>query len=60
MREGDVLTTDGPYVEGKEHVGGFTVIAVSDLDEALGWAGKFTRITSLAVEVRPLQDEAGR
>jgi hypothetical protein len=62
VRDGEVLVTDGPYVEGKEHIGGFTVIDAPDLDAAMGWARKLTQIltlpgqtTSLAVEVRPLQ-----
>ena len=50
---GGVLITDGPFTEGKEHVGGFTVIRAADLDEALGWGRKFTEITRLPVEVRP-------
>jgi hypothetical protein len=50
----DVLMTDGPFTEGKEHLGGFTVIQVEDLDEALVWARKLTRILDpLSVEVRP-------
>jgi hypothetical protein len=53
---GDVVMTDGPFVEGKEHLGGFTVIAVADLDEALDWARQFLDITGLPVEVRPLHD----
>src|SRR3954463_8482130 len=36
----DLLVTDGPFTEGKEHLGGFTVIQAADLDEALMWAGK--------------------
>ena len=50
---GELLTTDGPFTEGKEHVGGFTIVQAPDLDAALDWAGRFTRITSLPVEVRP-------
>jgi hypothetical protein len=53
-RDGDVVITDGPYAEGKEHVGGFTVIEAPDLDAALEWARKFTEVTTLPVEVRPL------
>jgi hypothetical protein len=50
----DVLVTDGPFTEGKEHLGGFTVIQADDLDEALTWARKLARIlASLSVEVRP-------
>src|SRR4051795_12647500 len=45
--DGDVLTTDGPYVEGKEHVGGFTIIEAPDLDAALEWGGKLARATTL-------------
>jgi hypothetical protein len=52
----DLLMTDGPFVEGKEHVGGFTVIEAADLDAALGWGGKLARVTGLPIEVRPFQD----
>jgi hypothetical protein len=48
------VTTDGPYLEGKEHVGGFVVIKVADLDAALVWAEKLSRATTLPIEVRPL------
>ncbi|HZG06954.1 MAG TPA: YciI family protein [Streptomyces sp.] len=52
--EGDgVLTTDGPYIEGKEHLGGFTVIRVPDLDAALAWGSRLARATTLPIEVRP-------
>ena len=54
--DGDVLMTDGPFTEGKEHLGGFTIVAAPDLDAALGWAGRMTRITGLPIEVRPLVD----
>ena len=54
---GDVVTTDGPYIEGKEHIGGFTVIKAPDLDAALEWGRKTARATTLPIEVRPLQDE---
>jgi hypothetical protein len=37
VQDGDVITTDGPYIEGKEHIGGFTVIKAPDLDAALEW-----------------------
>jgi hypothetical protein len=53
-RDGDVLTTDGPYVEGNEHVGGFTIIAAPDLDAALEWARKGALAATLPIEVRPL------
>ncbi|AVT32315.1 MULTISPECIES: YciI family protein [unclassified Plantactinospora] len=57
--DGEVLMTDGPYTEGKEHLGGFTVIQAPDLDAALEWGGKLARaIGLLPIEVRPLADEA--
>jgi hypothetical protein len=55
-RDGDVITTDGPYIEGKEHIGGFWIITAPDLDAALGWAAQATRATTLPIEVRPFQD----
>jgi hypothetical protein len=51
----EVLVTDGPFIEGKEHLGGFTVIDAPDLDVALGWAAKLARATTLPIEVRPVQ-----
>jgi len=54
----DSLITDGPFVEGKEHVGGFTVIEAPNLDVALDWAGRMARVTGLPIEVRPFQDHA--
>ena len=58
VQNGEVLTTDGPFVEGKEHVGGFWVIKASDLDAALAWGRKATRACGVPIEVRPFQDEA--
>lgn len=55
QKDNEVLTTDGPYVEGKEHIGGFTVIQAPDLDAALEWGRKLARATTLPIEVRPLQ-----
>ena len=56
LKGDEVLTTDGPYVEGKEHLGGFTVIQAPDLDAALEWGRKLARAITLPIEVRPLQD----
>ena len=53
---GEVLTTDGPYIEGKEHLGGFTVIQAPDLDVALEWARKAAAACEGPVELRPMQD----
>ena len=55
-RGNDVLVTDGPYTEGKEHLGGFTVIRVADLDEALAWARKLAGALPLPIEVRPVKE----
>jgi hypothetical protein len=52
-KEDDVLVTDGPYVEAREHLGGFVIVDVDDLDAALQWGSDFARITGLPVEVRP-------
>ncbi len=55
---GDVLISDGPYAEGKEHLGGFTIIKAPDLDAALEWGRKLARATTLPIELRPFQGEA--
>jgi len=51
----EMLTTDGPYIEGKEHLGGFTVVRAIDLDAALEWGRKLARATTLPIEVRPFR-----
>jgi hypothetical protein len=56
VRDGDAIITDGPFVEGKEHLGGFTVITADDLDAALGWGRKLAEATGLPIEVWPLRD----
>ena len=58
-RGGDVLVTDGPYTEGKEHLGGFTIVEAPDLDAALDWGRKLTRATTLPIEVGPFAHHAG-
>ena len=57
VSDGEVLTTDGPYAETKEQLGGFWIIQAADLDEALAWAAKATVACAAPVEVRPFQDE---
>jgi hypothetical protein len=47
------LVTDGPFIETKEQLGGFTVIDAPDLDAALEWARRTSRATTLPIEVRP-------
>lgn len=59
LADDDVLTTDGPYAEGKEHLGGFTIIDAPDLDAALEWGRRLARVTTLPVEVRPFQAGSG-
>lgn len=63
-RRNEVLVTDGPYIEGKEHIGGFIVVQVPDLDAALDWAGRLARaltldshpeLEGLPIEVRPFR-----
>jgi hypothetical protein len=58
LRDGDTVTSDGPYIEGKEHIGGFWIVEAPDLDTALGWARKANRATTLPIEVRPFQSVA--
>ena len=51
----DFLVTDGPYTETKEHLGGFWIIDVADLDEALGWAKLATVAARVPVELIPFE-----
>ena len=55
MADGEVLTTDGPFAESKEHLGGFYIIEAEDLDAALAWASKTTAAVSKPIEVRPFR-----
>jgi hypothetical protein len=55
VRGGELLMTDGPFIEGKEHIGGFSVIRAPDLDVALGWGRRLAHATGLPIEVRPFQ-----
>ena len=54
---GKVMTTDGPFVETKEQLGGFSIIDVSDLDAALAWAEKLSDATTCGIEVRPILEQ---
>jgi hypothetical protein len=63
LKQGEVLITDGPYTEGKEHIGGFLIVKAPDLDAALAWGRKLAGVLgdgvdSLPIEVRPFRDEA--
>jgi hypothetical protein len=51
---GEVLITDGPYLEAKEHVGGFWILETADLDEALAWARKAAKVCRMPGEVREI------
>ena len=54
----EVLITDGPFAESKDHLGGFYLIEAADLDAALAWAEKVTACITVPIEVRPLADFA--
>lgn len=51
--DGDVVMTDGPFAESKEHIAGFYIINAADLDAALAWADKVAAATNHPIEVRP-------
>jgi hypothetical protein len=59
VQSGEALVTDGPFAEGKEHIGGFTIVRAPDLDAALEWGRRLAAATTLPIEVRPFQDERG-
>jgi hypothetical protein len=52
--DGGVLITDGPYLEAKEHIGGFWILECADMDEAVAWARKGALATKGQVEVREI------
>ena len=56
-KDADALMTDGPFIEGKEQLGGFWIIEASDLDAALTWAKDASAACEGPVEVRPFQSE---
>ena len=59
VTDGEVLWTDGPFTEGKEHIGGFTIVRAPDLDAALAWGRRLAEATTLPIEVRPFQGQPG-
>ena len=59
VSDGEALVTDGPFAEGKEHIGGFTIVRAPDLDAALEWGRRLAEATTLPIEVRPFQDRPG-
>lgn len=56
-KDGETITTDGPYLETNEHIGGFWIIRADDLDAALAWAARGSAACMSPVEVRPFQDD---
>ena len=59
VQDGEIVTTDGPFAETKEQLGGFWIIEVPDLDEALELARRGSQACGGPVEVRPFQDDSG-
>lgn len=55
--QGETLVTDGPFLEGKEHLGGLSIVRAPDLDVVMGWATRIAKATGLPIEVRPFQGE---
>jgi hypothetical protein len=56
VRDGEALTTDGPFAETREQLGGYYLLDCKDLDEAIGWAAKIPGAQSGSIEVRPVMD----
>jgi hypothetical protein len=54
--DGDVVTTDGPFLESKEQIGGIYIVEADDLDAALRWASRTSALIKMPIEVRPFQD----
>ncbi len=59
MSDGDLVMTDGPFAESKEHIAGFYIINADDLDAALAWAGKVVDAINHPIEVRPFFEMPG-
>ena len=55
LSAGDLVMTDGPFVEAKEHIAGFYIINADDLDAALAWARKVVQAINHPIEVRPFR-----
>jgi len=56
---GEVLTSDGPFAEAKEHLGGFYIVEAEDLDAALAWGSKTSECIMRPIEVRPFMHSDG-
>ena len=57
QQAGEIVMTDGPFIESKEQIGGITIVKVPDLDAALSWAQKLSRATTTPIEVRPFMEQ---
>ena len=57
-RDGSAATTDGPFIDTKEVIGGLSIVDLPDLDAALVWAERMSTATTCPIEVRPFFDEA--
>lgn len=55
-QNGDIVITDGPFIESKEQIGGFSILKVPDLDAALDWGRKLARAIGTPIEVRPFME----
>ena len=58
-QNGEIVLTDGPFIESKEQIGGITIVRVPDLDVALSWARKLGSATTTPIEVRPFMEHSG-
>jgi hypothetical protein len=56
VRDGETLTTDGPFAETREQLGGYYLLECKDLDDAISWASKIPGAEDGSVEVRPIMD----
>jgi hypothetical protein len=59
IRDGQTLTTDGPFAETKEVLGGFYIVEAADLDEAIGYAARIPGAKTGSIEVRPIMEFSG-
>ncbi len=59
VRDSETLTTDGPFAETREQLGGYYLLDCADLDDAIGWAARIPDASSGSVEVRPVMDYEG-
>jgi hypothetical protein len=56
VRDGNAITSDGPFADTREQLGGYYLLKCRDLDEAIGWAGKIPGAQNGTIEVRPVMD----